>query len=352
MISSLEMRNFRCFENVKTSLKRFTFIVGRSGTGKTALLEALFLAGGGNPEIYFRLRRWRGFGENVELSGTRASYESVFRDLFYNFNQHAGIYIRTDDPDRGYRKLEISYEGSATLDLPLRATSTESEDSFTVTPITFKWDTPKGVKSSRVEVAENRFRMSGTQEVSPMVFVSPQTQNPRQNAIKYSDLSRQNEAGRVLEALQGVFPNVEGMSLEFSAGEPMLYVSVAGIPEKLPLVVLSGGMNKYLSIILAILTVPGGAVIVDEMENGFYYENLPLILKTLVTLCRETKTQLIATTHSYEFLEALAEVMDDKLEEQSALLRLEQEQPMQAPNIRFIPGNSYRSAIASSFEVR
>lgn len=352
MISSIQMRNFRCFENIETKFKRFTFIVGKSGTGKTALLEALFLASGGNPEIYFRLRRWRGFSENIELTGTRDSYESVFRDLFYNFNQQAGIYIRTEDPDRGFRKLEISYEGGATLDLPLNATGTQAEDSFTVTPITFKWETPKGFKSAKVEVVENRFRMVGTKEVSPMVFVSPQTQNARQNAVKYSELSRKNDADRVLEALQGVFPDVEGMALEFSSGEPMLHVALRGLQEKLPLVLLSGGMNKYLSIILAILTARRGAVIVDEIENAFYYENLPLILRTIVKLCRETETQLIATTHSYEFLQSVADVMDEKLEDQSALLRLEQGNPSEPPQIRYIPGSSYRSAIASTFEVR
>src|SRR5688572_23256461 len=107
MITSLDVKNFRCFKELHLSaLGRFTFVVGESGSGKTALLEALFLAGGGNPEIYFRVRRWRGFGENLEVSG-RLQYEAIFRDVFYNFDQQSGAYIRIDSNDRGYRSLEI-----------------------------------------------------------------------------------------------------------------------------------------------------------------------------------------------------------------------------------------------------
>jgi len=94
MITSFEIKNFRCFEHIKQDgLRRFNLLVGKSGSGKTALLEALFLAGGANPEIYFRLRRWRGFGEGVALSATRDTYEAFFQDLFYNFHQEMGASI-------------------------------------------------------------------------------------------------------------------------------------------------------------------------------------------------------------------------------------------------------------------
>ncbi len=96
MITSFDIRNFRCFDALKqTGFKRFNFIVGDSGTGKTALLEALFLTGGSNAEIYLRVRRFRGFGEaGIELlSGTKSAYESLFRDLFFRFEHKSGAMI-------------------------------------------------------------------------------------------------------------------------------------------------------------------------------------------------------------------------------------------------------------------
>jgi len=109
MIDRLELRNFRCFKQLDISLKKFNIVVGESGSGKTALMEAMFLLGGGSPEIYFRLRNWRGFSRTVGLSGTRESYQSLFRDLFYNFDQNSGAILRSQDSNAGSRKLDISY---------------------------------------------------------------------------------------------------------------------------------------------------------------------------------------------------------------------------------------------------
>src|SRR5579884_2966599 len=111
MIESIEIRNFRCFRDLRLQgLKRLNIVVGESGSGKTALLESIFLAGGGNPEIYLRLRRWRGYGELIRLTGSRSSFESLFRDLFFSFDAKGGARIRVSDDLRGDRILEIRYE--------------------------------------------------------------------------------------------------------------------------------------------------------------------------------------------------------------------------------------------------
>src|SRR5262245_32239543 len=102
MINSVYIRNFRCFGELKrTPLKRFNFIVGKGGAGKTAFLEAIFLAGGGNAEIYFRVRRWRGFGEAIEVTSNREGYQAVFKDLFHNFDDSREALITIDDPEYG-----------------------------------------------------------------------------------------------------------------------------------------------------------------------------------------------------------------------------------------------------------
>ncbi|PWU05591.1 MAG: hypothetical protein C5B51_14095 [Terriglobia bacterium] len=355
MINSIDIKNFRCFKEQKiTGLKRFNFIVGESGSGKTALLESIFLAGGANPEIYFRVRRWRGFSEALQMEGTKYAYESVFRDLFYNFRQETGAYIRLQDSERGYRSLQIGYESNEALDLPLKASSSASEDVFTVPPIVFKWENPKQISRSEVEVREDgRLKMTGKRDVYPVTFVNPQTINAAQNALRYSELSKRNKESLFFEALHHVFPEVHGVSLEAIAGEFMIHVSLDGLSEKLPIVDLSGGMNKYISIVLSVISMANGAVIVDEMENGFYYRSLPMMLRNMMELCEENKTQLFATTHSYEFLQSVAEVIrkDDKLKKHTTLVRLERDHAEQ-PSIKVIDGHGYEAAISSNFEVR
>jgi AAA15 family ATPase/GTPase len=56
MIESLEVKNFRCFKDLHLSdLRRINVVVGDSGSGKTALLEALWICAGMGPEFFFAL---------------------------------------------------------------------------------------------------------------------------------------------------------------------------------------------------------------------------------------------------------------------------------------------------------
>lgn len=356
MITSFEITNFRCFQHVKQDgLKRFNFVVGGSGSGKTALLEALFLAGGSNPEIYFRLRRWRGFSEGIAMPGTRDLYESLFRDLFYNFDQQSPARIRFLDSNAGARGLEIFYEGDEVIDLPLKPSSTGSQDLFSVIPIVFKWEGPKRVTRAQVEIADNGvLRMKGSRDVYLMQFISSQTMDPRQNALKYSDLSKRGKAAPILQAMQEIYPEIKDLTIEFVAGEPMLHASIEGMAEKVAIANLSGGMNKYLSIVIGIMSISNGAVIIDEIENGLYYDHLHSIIRGIMKLAMAMNTQVFATTHSYELLQAVAKVIeaDEELEKGTALIRLEKPIPSEPPTLRLIKGANYRAALESKFEVR
>ena len=72
MIDSLSIKNFRLFKDVKVDgCRRINILVGENGSGKTALLEALFLAAGVSPELALRTRAWRGV-DAERVSGTAA----------------------------------------------------------------------------------------------------------------------------------------------------------------------------------------------------------------------------------------------------------------------------------------
>jgi AAA15 family ATPase/GTPase len=109
---------------------------------------------------------------------------------------------------------------------------------------------------------------------------------------------------------------------------------------------------------LSILINSHGTVLVDEIENGFYYANLPVILDGFFDLCEAEQVQLIASTHSYEFLQALISAMElrgkdgkgfscIRFERKAERLSLTQE-----PLATVIEGSSMKSAIESNFEIR
>lgn len=358
MISTCEIHNFRCFKQMTVKgLRQFTFVLGASGSGKTAFLEAVFMTGGSSAELLFRIRRWRGLGEGpIEFSGTRDSFEAIFRDMFHNFDQDAGLSIKFNDTERGWRSVQVDFERKGTYELPLKGASPENV--FIAAPINFKWETPHKVINSKIEFKNGEIRVEGTPDVFPLIFVSPRTTSAKNDAQRFSELSRQNRSEPAVRAVQRIFPEVKSITLENLAGELVLHAEVEGMREKIPFVDLSAGINKYLSIVLSILINRQGTVLVDEIENGFYYANLAVILDGIFDLCVSQQVQLIASTHSYEFLQALVKAMELRgvTGKGFSCIRFERGSESisiaQQPIVTSIEGDRMKSAIESNFEIR
>jgi ABC-type lipoprotein export system ATPase subunit len=352
MISHFAIKNFRCFRQWdQTGLKRFNFIVGESGVGKTALLEALFLAGANSPEIWFRLRRWRGLGEGPMQMNYRENYEAVFRDLFYQYDQRAKAAVTIWDISEGKREVEIFYEHLDVYTLPLGETG--ERNAFTVNPIVFKWDSKNKISRSTVEIRDGNLRMSVAGDIYPIVMISPRMPSSREYAQFYSNLSRTRKATPVLEAVKSIFEEIQAISLEMVAGEPVLHVDVNGLNELIPLGDLSGGIEKFVDVVVSIVMNRGGVILIDEIESGFYYKNTPKLLNTIVALCDRFDVQLFASTHSYEFLQMLSTAImgSERTAKDFCLIRLEKEKGHQ-PLVTIIPGDSYAAAMQENFEVR
>jgi AAA15 family ATPase/GTPase len=86
MIEGIEIRNFRCFQSLSVGgVKRVNVIVGDSGSGKTALLEALFMTLAGTIEVSIRLKAQRGF--DITYTGPLDRIEeAIWRDYFFNMD--------------------------------------------------------------------------------------------------------------------------------------------------------------------------------------------------------------------------------------------------------------------------
>jgi AAA15 family ATPase/GTPase len=348
MINSLEIKNFRCFKNLKLGgLKRFNIVVGESGSGKTALLESIFLAGAGSPEIYFRLRKWRGHNEGIRMSGSRGSYESLFRDLFFDFDQASGASIMFTDSSSGTRSVSIHYSGNDEYNLPLRASS---ENVFVVDPIIFRWKNNNRSFESKVELKDGALKFSGSFEVYPAWMISPAI--PENYAQNFSDLSKARKSDAVVAAVRQQFPQVRNITLESLVGELQLYVDVDYLDSKIPIGLLSAGITKYVWILISIASNPGGVILIDEIENGFYYKQFKSFLESIYVFAESQGVQIIASTHSYEMLQAIGEVIaaEDGREGKFTLLRAERNG--KESTITRVTGESYKSAIEQGFEVR
>lgn len=140
MIRSAEIQNFRRFGEARLpECRRINVVVGANGSGKTALLEALFLAGAASPEVVFRMRQWRGL--DAAVSGTTAAVsEALWRDLFNNLDARKVIAVDLRGDDVHSREFRIFHQPAEQV-LPLGANGDTPPQQA---PVVFQWRGPYG----------------------------------------------------------------------------------------------------------------------------------------------------------------------------------------------------------------
>jgi len=221
MIDSIEILNYRCFKSLNiNNLARVNFVVGDNGSGKTALLEALFMACGSTPQLYFHVRALRGVA-GLSLSPHRGPYSSMFNNMFHNFDSDSVISIWFHDSAYGGdRSLSIAFEkqDEHSITLPLDGASYESTS---VIPIVFKWKSPLGTHESRVDIGQDSIKVQASSDAYPGVLVSllSTISSPTDNVARFSNLSKKKRLQQVTAAVRSAFPTVEDLSIEVDSGQ-------------------------------------------------------------------------------------------------------------------------------------
>ena len=320
MIESLQVTNFKGYKSIDlTGIPQFNFIVGPSGSGKTALLEALWMLGGVSPEIYFRSRVMRGVSAAAQLQQDRRAYESFFRELFYSPEDENGAFLSIMDSASRSRSLRISYDPGEQLELNVTKSNIGTQ---ALHPIVFDWNLDG--KSYRCPLNFNQMGQIIVQappEAYPAVLISSAHMvDASENAARLSLLSQKRQKYKILNALKPVYPNVEDLTVEIIGGQQIIYAALKHVQDGISLPNVSSGTNKFVSILLAAQHYDSGVIFIDEIENGFYYKDYVPVLRGVIDFCSEHQVQLFASTHSYEFLESLNEVMEGR-ESQFSLLK-------------------------------
>ena len=350
MIQDLKISNFKCFHDVHLrDLGRFNVIVGRNGGGKTAFLEALFLLAGVGPERVLKIRRMRGLGDSVSISAERGSFESLWRDLFFDFDQTSTIALRSVGTDENTRSLTVSYGPPAGTTLPFGKGSVEERMRHAT--IDFEYGLANGDAVTCQSALTSQGLSFGTVvETFPAILLSPVVrEGPEHNGQRFSSLSKKDEHRAVVSAIRKQFPFIEELSVEYHGGTAMVHAKLRAVQEKVPLPLVSDGVNKVLSILLAVHHSSGGIILIDEMENGLYFDLMGRASATILDAARESNTQLFATTHSLEYLRALLPVVREHPQE-FRLLRTTKDNGASA--IDCFDGRHFAAALEEGLEIR
>jgi hypothetical protein len=358
MIKALKVNNFRCFKEIELhNLRRVNVIVGKNAAGKTALLEAIKLGTDGLPVSLPWLNQIRSIMTLISTPLAAEQFQSLFRDFFYEFDTESAIEIWMQDSVQQDASLRVYFDAK-------RATTVQMSMGFqkelpstppsTIIPLAFERSDFQEQKSTLYATVnqDGLFLEPGKPlGVVSAFFSNSNFGNPPESASWLSNLSVEKRSEEVISAVQRHFPFIKQLTSEapiLGLGSTV-YADVPTLPRKLPLSLLSGGISRLFALMLAIVAFRGGAILIDEIENGIFYDQYPMVWKTLIDLAEDQKTQLFISTHSGECLQALLPLIRGS-ENDFVLLRAEKENGLS--RISQFTGKEFEGALSKGGEIR
>jgi hypothetical protein len=359
MIESLQIENFRCFKTLELSgLRRVNVVVGQNASGKTAFLEALRIGLAGTPLILPWINNLRGLQMILPQNPTQEQFAALWVNLFYDFNDSEKILIETQDSQGSQSHgtmLKIFYD-------PTKAITTQPSlivvpgfftAPTTITPLALDRTDISGKKSLLLATInpQGGLHLETGPELkrSNAFFGNTMFGAAFENATWLSDLSIAKRSQDILEALQKHFPYVRNLSTEIILGANAVYADVPSLSRKINVVLVSAGMNRLLTFILAVVTFAKGVVLIDEIENGIFHDQLGRVWDTLVSLAIQHDTQLFISTHSDECLKAAVPVIKENPND-FCLLRTDKKNAQS--DVQIFSGTKLEAALEKGGEVR
>jgi AAA15 family ATPase/GTPase len=319
--ASFEATNFRCFDNFKIeSLGRVNLITGVNNSGKTTLLEALFLhIGSRNPGLVMIVNGWRG------LNIVSDSAENQWASIFWKFKDSQTIRLVGTSSKGSHRSLEIHIGPSRSV---LRGEKAQFDKAELISgprqDIVFEYIDETGkkyeVKGSPVFVKKDNMMMYELR-VEPSllprttmqgIFVSGHLgSNLNEEIQRFSDLRKKEKEGIILSALRIIEPRLERLEILTYQGVIIVHGYLKGYDEPIPSPLLGDGVQRSLSVLLAIGSAENGVVLVDEIENGIHHSAMKALWTVIEEASKTFNCQVFATTHSDECIRSAHEAFKE-----------------------------------------
>jgi hypothetical protein len=326
MLKSVEVANFRAFDHLRVDqLSLVNLISGRNNTGKTALLEAIFVQLSPlQPQLATSFSH-RGEGRSGFPSlpiGLR--YYDEWQTLFFDRRVNDPIQLSSRSIDGHQQTLGIMLrEAEVQLIEPPRnkaegidqGVASTDEPSF---ELVYVFESTDGTRAETVATPSllpgtmPRERLQITRGWNkrpslPKATLLGTDRQPRaQIAENYSGLRDDKRHSPIEQILRELDPRLKSLEIRVEARRPELAADL-GLSQLMPLRMMGEGVTRIVEILVAIFGARDGFVLVDEIENGLHYSVLPRVWDAIIRAARQANAQLFATTHSFECIRAAHE---------------------------------------------
>ena len=321
MLKSIRIRNYRGLADCKIdNLGRVNIFAGLNNSGKTTLLEAVFLwSAGGNPQFAFNpiVVRVDVPSERALLAGPGPSvpaagymWSTAWQPMFHALATGDPIEIVGEHNPLGWLQLTISTESARDLVLSPDADWTNGHPDDLLFTYKYRKDDEKSI--IRIKTQEDtQYNVEGQGEVGiPLLAIFEGMNNAATDIERLSKLKREKEDASVLEAIRMVDPSVESIEIGVLDGHAVILADV-GLPDRLPLQTLGAGAKRIATLATSATAAAGGVLLIDEFDAGLHHSKFGEVWRALHAIAADKGVQVFATTHSYECVRAAQAVLDE-----------------------------------------
>ena len=295
MIHSLELKNFRAFEHLQfEDLGRANLILGGNNTGKTSILEALVLRLGSSQVI--------------------AKLPAMFRQ---SVDQDANTnYWNLIPGSKGWERLAICTDGKC------RAITNQHS--------VYAFQREGSPKNGPVFTMKNgKFQPQNQPPELPIAILPTTPRSPAEISESFNQIAPLNPANE--DKLQNLLAaTIEPRLKRLRYAKPkgtnihLIYADLGEGP-MLPFTQLGQAFTRTLEIYCEIFANQPKVLLIDEIENGLYYEGLEDFWRGLLGVLDDQDVQLFATTHSRECMEAAHRAAKERTDDPLRFLRLDRQ---------------------------
>lgn len=306
MIQSIKIERLRGIrEGELNDLTPLTILVGGNGSGKSTVLEALYIGANKSPAY--------AIGQSVLR---RMDFPGNHRWLIWKEGREGNAVIDIKKPEGGDVICEV---GTTDIFFRLLYSSTPQPQNDKIKFIQFDRN---GFGQLQAQMIDARGGALATTDVvfneSPSVLLlEPQRTTSRELAITYDDVRKAGGHKELNALLSEVIPNLEVIEILLGGTEqaPVLHTTFSY--KSVPVALAGEGILHLVHLALKMRIQPDGVVLIEEPEVHQHYRTMSLIAKVIWAAIRRD-IQVILTTHSLEFIDAIIEekpedISEDKL---------------------------------------
>ena len=118
---------------------------------------------------------------------------------------------------------------------------------------------------------------------------------------QFGQILREGRESVLVACLKNLLPDLQQLIAIPENGDSTIYAAFSD-GRRSPVSILGDGVMRVLRILLAGLARRGGIWLIDEIENGIHYSNLPEVWRTIVETAKTMDKQIFCTTHSQEMV--------------------------------------------------